>query len=128
MKKLGLAALTVGLALAPGCDSGDPETDIHSFMDAHGHSCTIDAHDISDVATCEVNASTLTTCSGGTEAVFVTNPDVNFTTHVWTLQNCLGCIDRPNHHTAIVMGSCANITCAADSYHCTSGACQLTSD
>jgi hypothetical protein len=127
-RPLFLFALVIGLA--PGCDDGSAPTEIHSYVDSTGRSCTVDANDITSVATCDVSASTILTCATGTEAVFVTNPAYDTMTHVWSLQSCAGCIDRTNHRTNIEATSCANITCvnASDciesSYMCVAGVCQ----
>jgi uncharacterized protein (DUF2126 family) len=127
-----LVALTFALALVAGCDSGGAAADIHSYVDSSGRSCTVDANDISGTATCNVNASTVVTCASGTDPVFTTNDDYDFMTHIWTLQSCGGCIDRPNHTTNIQASSCAEITCMTNadcihsSYMCTSGTCHHT--
>ncbi len=121
-------ALALALALAPGC-AGDDPAEVHSYVDSAGRSCTVDVHDISGTATCDASASAAVTCAPGTEPVFVTNDDVDFETHIWTLESCAGCIDRPNHTTNISAPTCANITCETDAdclggnYRCMGGSC-----
>jgi hypothetical protein len=127
--RLVLVLAPMALALAPGCD-GDSPTEIHSFVDSAGRSCTVDAHDISGTSTCDVQASTVVTCSSGNEAAFTIDDDYDFMTHVWTLRNCGSCVDRPNHMTFVEAPTCATITCTSNadcfhgSYTCMSGVCR----
>jgi hypothetical protein len=127
--RLVLVLAPMTLALAPGCD-GDSPTEIHSFVDSAGRSCTVDAHDISGTSTCDASPAPLVTCASGTDPVFVVNDDYDFMTHVWTLESCAGCIDRPNHTTNISAPTCATITCTTNadcfhgSYTCMAGACR----
>lgn len=124
-------ALTIAAPFAlAGCESGGRAADVHSYVDSSGRSCTVDANDISGTATCDASAAALVSCTSGTEAGFVLNDDYDFMTHVWTLESCAGCIDRPNHMTTIQSTSCATITCTADmdcihsAYTCMSGVCR----
>lgn len=126
---LASLALVLTLSLAPGCE-GDAPADIHSYVDSAGRSCTVDANDISGTASCDADPGALVTCEAGKDPVFTLDDDYDFTTHVWTLRSCAGCIDRPNHTTGIESSTCASVTCSADadcirgSYACTSGLCQ----
>jgi hypothetical protein len=124
---LCLAALLT--ASVAGC-SGDSPAQLHSFVDSSGRSCTVDLNDVSGTATCNINASTIVMCAAGTDPVFATNDSYDSMTHIWSMQNCGGCINRAMHTTLISSPTCANITCMSNadcfesSFTCMSGSCR----
>lgn len=124
-----LATLSIALLVLPACGGDDP-TDVQSYIDGAGRSCTVDANDIVQAATCDADPAPIAGCSPSQEASFVVSDDVDFETHVWTLRSCVACLDRPAHMTYVTFGSCTNITCETDAdciydrYTCMAGICQ----
>lgn len=125
---LMLTALFV-VAIVPGCESEHP-SEIHSYVDAAGRSCTVDIADISGTASCDVDASTLVTCEAGQEAEIVINDDYDFETRIWTLESCPACVDRAERTSFIASAGCALVECDTDMdcmyerYTCQSGVCR----
>lgn len=120
-----LVALGFALLLA-GCGSDGPSADVHMFHDGANRACSVDAHDISATATCDVDPATLVTCAAGTQPCFTVTPDVKTS----ALQNCGACCDAPNHQTFVQGPTCADIPCAtsADCIYsyatCSNGICK----
>ena len=126
----GLTAVALTLVTAaPACESEEP-TDIVSYTDSAGRSCTVDRADITEVATCDADPATLVTCEAGQEPVIVVHSSHDFETDVTTLQSCGACIDRAARMTFVASTTCANVDCALDMdcvydvYTCTGGVCQ----
>ena len=123
------AALCLVLLALPACGEDEP-TDIQSYVDSAGRSCTVDANDIRQAATCDADPAPIASCPAGQEASFVVGDDVDFETRVWTLENCVGCIDPAERTTYVTPGSCTNVTCETDDdciylrYTCMGGICQ----
>lgn len=124
------AALALLLALA-GCEEGEP-SEIQSYTDSAGRSCTVDLADISRTATCDADPSALVTCEAGREAGFVVSDDYDFDTMVSTRRSCAACIDRAARETLI--GECATVECTTDDdclnrdgdvrpFECSAGTC-----
>jgi hypothetical protein len=121
-----VSALTLGGLAA--CD-GDSETEIVSYLDAAGRSCTVDLFDIRGVATCDVDPATVVDCTEGNVAVFTHSPDRSPPDGTGALRNCGGCLNEAERTTYIDSPSCSPITCSSDedclfdSYGCSSGIC-----
>jgi hypothetical protein len=122
---MALAALLLGNA---GCGS-ETHSEIRSYVDSAGRSCTTDVADISGTATCDADPVALTSCASGQEAAFVVNDDYDFDVEIWSLESCAGCVDRAAHQTFIASGTCSLISCETDedclhdNYMCMSGVC-----
>lgn len=127
---LVLVSLLVGGAVA-GC-GGDEPSEVVSYTDNAGRSCTIDLAEISRTATCDVDPSTLVSCEG-TEAAIVLSDDYDFDTMIYTRESCTACVDREAHQTLIV--DCATVDCTTDDdclnrdgdlhpFACSSGVCR----
>ena len=125
-----LAALALAVAYG-GCEEGPP-SEIQSYTDGAGRSCSVDLAEITLEATCDADASALVTCQAGQEPVFVLHDDYDFDTMIYTRQSCTACIDREARMTYI--GTCSNVECAADMdclnrdgdvtpFACTGGVC-----
>lgn len=123
-----LAALVASAAWA-GCEGGQP-SEVVSYTDTAGRSCTVDLSDISLTATCD--AEPISTCPAGQEGGFVLHDDFDFDTDISTRQSCTACIDRAASMTFI--GDCANVECTTDAdclnregdvvpFVCTGGTC-----
>lgn len=116
-----------GTSLGLGCGPED-RSDVRPYTDSAGRSCNVDLGDISQTATCDVDASTLITCETGREAGIVLDDDFDFDAEIWTLRSCTACIDRSARMTYI--GDCATVDCVEDadclktSYSCRAGLCQ----
>lgn len=128
--RAALAALVSAVAIA-GCEGGDSE--VASYTDAAGRSCTVDLSDISLTATCDVDPSTLVSCGGTNEPAFVLSDDYDFDTMIYTRESCTACVDREAHQTLIV--DCATVDCTTDDdclnrdgdlhpFACSSGVCR----
>lgn len=129
----GLAAAALFLAMGiAGCGEGD----VRSYTDSAGRSCTVDLADISLTATCDVDASTLITCSGGQEAAITVYEDYDFDTMIYTLESCPACVDAASH-TSNIGDGCATVECTTDDdclnqdgttrpFVCTGGVCLIT--
>ncbi len=117
MRKLILAVLCFAAC------SSDSTKDVRPYTDQAGHMCTVDVHDISATATC--NVAPAEGCTGGAVACWTVAPD----TMTNVLRNCAACCDVANHQTFIDGSMCAGITCttAADCLYdnatCSSGVC-----
>lgn len=110
---IALAGL-LGGALIGGCEVDDGAV-IVSYVDSAGRSCTVDVHDITAAATCDVDPATLVTCEADQEPAIVVDSDYDFETEVWTLRSCGGCIDRAERTTYLGLGeTCATVTCETD--------------
>lgn len=126
------AALLLGGAFA-GCEGGGP-SEVVSYTDSAGRSCTVDLADISRTATCDAEPGL--TCPDGQEAAFVLSDDYDFDTMIYTRESCTACIDRAAHETFI--DSCVTVECATDDdclnrdgdivpYACAGGVCTRSS-
>lgn len=124
-----MAALIASVAWA-GCEEEGPPSEVVSYTDTAGRSCTVDLAEISRTATCD--AEPISTCSGGQEGGFVLHDSYDFDTEITTRQSCTACIDREASTTFI--GECANVECTTDAdclnrdgdvrpFVCTSGTC-----
>lgn len=122
--------LLLGTAF-PGCGDEEP-SEVVSYTDSAGRSCTVDLWDITLTAMCDVDPSTIISCEGGQEPALVLHNDYDFDTMISTRQSCTACVDHANHQTYI--GTCANVECTTDDdclnsegevtpYTCGSGIC-----
>lgn len=119
------------LAVLIGCEETEP-SDVQSYTDSAGRSCTVDLAEISRTATCDADPTMLTTCTDDQEAAFVVHDDYDFDTMVSTRRSCVACINRAARETLI--GACATVECTADAdclnrdgdvrpFECSSGTC-----
>lgn len=104
------AVLSLAAALV-GCEEEDP-SEVQSYTDSAGRSCTVDLADISLTATCDADASAIVTCEAGQEAGFVLSDDYDFDTMISTRRSCAACIDRAARQTFV--GPCATVECTTD--------------
>jgi hypothetical protein len=111
MRFSAVCAALVFSAAALGCEVDDG-SDVQSYTDSAGRSCTVDLGDISLTATCDADASGLIACDTG-EPGFVLYDDYDFETMISTRESCTACIDRAAHMTYIG-DSCATVECATD--------------
>ena len=129
---VALTALLLASALAACEEEGYSE--VVSYTDSAGRSCTVDLADISLTATCDADPSAAITCEAGREAAFVLYDSYDFDTMIYTRESCPACVDRAAHETGIG-DPCANVTCASDDdclnrdgdtrpFACTGGICQ----
>ncbi len=110
-----LTMASVALLLAPalaGCE-GEGYSEVRSYVDSAGRSCTVDLADISLTATCDADPAAAITCDGGREAAFVLYDDYDFDTMVTTRMSCPACIDREAHESYIG-DPCATVSCETD--------------
>lgn len=129
----GLAGAAVLLAtMLAGCETEGP-SDVRSYTDSAGRSCTVDISDISLTATCDADPSALVSCEADQEPAFVVNQDYDFDTRIYTLRSCAACVDRAAQ-TTYVGDACATVECTTDDdclnhegssnpYTCTGGIC-----
>jgi hypothetical protein len=123
---VAIVSLVLAGAIA-GCE-GDDAAVIESYVDSAGRSCTVDLHDISQTATCDVAPTA--TCEAGQEPAIVVDDDYDFETMIYTLESCEACVDREERMTYIGFDACANVTCETDDdclydrYTCTGGICR----
>jgi len=126
-----LTALLLSAAYA-GCEEGPP-SEIQSYTDSAGRSCSVDLADISLTATCDADPSALVSCDSGQEPGFVLHDDYDFDTMIYTRRSCAACIDREAHQT-FIGDSCATVECETDDdclnrdgdvrpFACSSGVC-----
>lgn len=128
-RRLGLVVMAMAALVAlPACEE-EEGSDIVSYTDSAGRSCSVDLADVAEIATCDVDASALFTCEAGQDPEFTTNPDHDFDTGITTLESCGACVDRPAHMSFIVSDTCATIECEVDmdclylGYTCGGGRC-----
>jgi hypothetical protein len=130
VRATAIASLAL-LTVMAGCEEGQP-SEVQSYTDTAGRSCTVDLADISLTATCDADPSALAMCTGGQEAGFVMSDDYDFETMISTRRSCAACIDRAARETYI--GECANVECTTDAdclnrdgdvrpFECSSGTC-----
>lgn len=127
--RIGGWLLVAAVAMAVGsaaCEEEEP-SEIVSFTDSSGRSCTVDLHDISGTAICDADAAPLVSCEAGQEAAFSLGPSFDRDTMISTLQNCAACVDRAEMMTFVASETCANVECAVDmdcpynGYSCSAG-------
>ena len=126
---LAITALALATAL-PGCADEAP-SEVESYIDSAGRSCSVDLADISRTATCDAEPSW--SCNEGQEAAFILSDDYDFATGIWTQRSCGACIDRAERTSFVVSEACANVSCETDAdclterFTCMGGACLDTS-
>ncbi|MBX3273691.1 MAG: hypothetical protein KF729_25730 [Sandaracinaceae bacterium] len=98
--------------LHAGCETDEP-TDVQSYTDSAGRSCSVDLADITLVASCDADPGALVSCEVGQEPAFVLHDDYDFDTMITTRRSCPACIDRAARMT-YVASSCATVQCTAD--------------
>lgn len=126
--RITLFCLAASLSLVVGCDGDDP-SEVVSYVDSLGRSCSVDLADVRQISDCDVDPDTVVDCAEGNVPVFTPSGDIDPPEGTGALRNCGGCLDMEARTTFIIRESCSNITCDADedcvfdNYTCTGGIC-----
>ena len=106
-----VAALLLGAAYA-GCEADGP-SEVVSYTDSAGRSCSVDLADITLVASCDADPRASVSCEAGQEPVFVLHDDYDLDTMISIRRSCPACIDRAARMT-FLSSSCATVQCRVD--------------
>lgn len=112
-------------ALAPACEDENSDANVKAFTDQAGRSCSTDPHDVKMQVDCDVEPSTIVTCTDGKVAVWTVGANL-----MGNLENCAACLDEATHTSVGAQADCVPVTCNTDAdciedrYTCLSNTCQ----
>lgn len=132
LKRMIVACGALGLLGLAACEIDDG-SEVVSYTDSAGRSCTVDLGDISLTATCDADPAEAIDCTAPATAQFVVYDSYDFDTMISIRQSCPACVNR-DEMMSFIGDPCATVECATDAdclnregdtnpFECSGGVC-----